>query len=318
MTTGASPSFSIVIPTFNHAHYLGRAIESVLKQGEAGYEIIVVDDGSTDNTTQLMHEYEVRTGEKARYVFQQNQGPGAARNHGVRLAKGRYVLFLDGDDVLLPDALGRFREALEQCPSVDFVWGGSIRVELNGQVEQTPFEALSADRDRNFELYLRRGPGMIYSGTFLIRKTVFDRIHWPEKTYIWADVVFYSHLLSRHDGTGFQEPVVKILKRCDSLQHNLDLIRRDRLKTVDLLFDPNVLPAHLMSYRAEYLAYTLVSLIKLFDDRGFYHDALSLSHRAFSECPRYLLRLKHLRRYRRILQKLIWQQATQVLLSSHQ
>lgn len=298
---------SVIVPTYNYARYLSRALDSVLCQRGGDYEIVVVDDGSTDRTAEIVHNYQARRSQKIRYVFQENQGPGAARNHGVGLAAGQYVLFLDGDDALLPEAMDRFRKVLSEGGHFDFVWGGSIRIELDGRVERTPFEPLSTDRAKNFLLYLRKGPGMIYPGTFLIRRAVFDRIQWPETTYIWADVVFYSHLLALYDGIGFLEPVVTIHKRGDSLQHNLDLIRRDRLKTVDLLFDLKVLPAKLMPFREEYLSRTLVSLIKLCYERGRYREALQLSHQAFRTCPRYLLRLKHLRRYRRIVQKLAWQ-----------
>ena len=307
MNTSPTPLFSIIIPAFNYAQYLPRAIESVLVQGGDDFETVVVDDGSTDQTAEVVRGYQRRSQRRVLYAFQENQGPGAARNHGVRLSTGRYVLFLDGDDALLPDALDRFRSVINKGEDFDFVWGGSIRVELDGRVEHTPFEGLSTDRAKNFILYLRKGPGMIYPATFLIRREVFDRIRWPESTYIWADVVFYSHLLALCNGTEFPDPVVTIHKRRDSLQHSIELIRRDRLKTVDLLFDPNILPAELMALREEYLSRTLVSLIKFFYEGGCYQEALRLSHQAFRTCPRYLLRLKHLRRYRRIIQKLAWQ-----------
>lgn len=312
----SKPFVSIVIPAYNCARYLPRAVESIADQKGEGHEIIIVDDGSTDDTAEIVRQCQAYHAGCIRYVYQENRGPGAARNHGVSLATGRYVLFLDGDDALMPEALDLFRRAYETHPTADFVWGGSTRIELNGNIEVTPFEPLSADRERNFVLYLRKGPGMIYSGTFLICKSVFDHIRWPEGTYVWADVVFYSHLLARHDGIGFCEPVVRIHKRGDSLQHNIDLIRRDRLKTVGLLFDPEELPSHLMRYREEYYARTLVSLIKLLDERGLYRDAMRLSHYAFQKCPRFMVRPKHLRRYRRIMQKVIWQKVLEATCSS--
>src|SRR5215211_9350661 len=91
---------SVVIPCYNQAHFLGEAIESVLSQSYRNFEILVVDDGSTDNTSEVASRYE-----RVRIVRQENRGLSGARNRGLREAKGEYVVFLDADDRLLPGAL---------------------------------------------------------------------------------------------------------------------------------------------------------------------------------------------------------------------
>lgn len=85
---------SVIIPAYNRANYLQRAINSVLKQTLKPYEIIVVDDGSTDNTKEVVNSF----GRKVRYSYQENRGPSAARNLGMKQAKGDYIAFLDSDD----------------------------------------------------------------------------------------------------------------------------------------------------------------------------------------------------------------------------
>jgi glycosyltransferase involved in cell wall biosynthesis len=97
------PRVSVVIPVFNRARCLGRAIDSVLDQDFKDIELIVVDDGSTDDTRKILQGY----GDRVRSVFQENQGPGAARNNGVGHATGEWIAFLDSDDVWLPQKLGR-------------------------------------------------------------------------------------------------------------------------------------------------------------------------------------------------------------------
>lgn len=89
------PFFSIVLPTFNRAYILGEAIESVLKQTYQNWELIIIDDGSEDNTFQIIQKY---TDKRIQYVFQENAGKSQARNKGISLSKGEYICFLDSDD----------------------------------------------------------------------------------------------------------------------------------------------------------------------------------------------------------------------------
>src|ERR687890_1245755 len=91
---------SVVIPCYNQAHFLGEAIESVLAQSYKDFEIIVVDDGSPDNTSEVAARYP-----GVRCVRQENQGLAGARNTGIRESKGEYLVFLDADDRLLAEAL---------------------------------------------------------------------------------------------------------------------------------------------------------------------------------------------------------------------
>jgi Glycosyl transferase family 2 len=110
------PFFSIIIPTFNRIELLPRTVESVLAQWFTDYEIIVVDDGSTDGTLDYLRSLE----NQVNVLNQPNLGPGVARNLGVRHAKGHYLAFLDSDDLLFPWTLEVYREVVyrENCPSV--------------------------------------------------------------------------------------------------------------------------------------------------------------------------------------------------------
>src|SRR5262245_52729040 len=97
------PEVSVVVPTYNSARYLGAAVESVLEQSDRDLEVLVIDDGSRDETPDVMARY----GPPVRYLRQENQGVSAARNHGLELASGRYVAFLDADDTWLPGKLNK-------------------------------------------------------------------------------------------------------------------------------------------------------------------------------------------------------------------
>src|SRR4051794_30270273 len=99
----AMDAISVVIPTYNRADLVVETVKSVLKQSLQGVEVIVVDDGSTDNTAQVLEQFHVVPG--FRYLRQENQGRSAARNSGLENTSSPYVMFLDSDDVLVPTGL---------------------------------------------------------------------------------------------------------------------------------------------------------------------------------------------------------------------
>ena len=101
---------SVIIPTFNRVEFISEAIDSVLSQTYSNFEIIVVDDGSTDNTKQLLTKY----GSRITYDFQENKGVSSARNKGLDIAKGEWIAFLDSDDIWLPEKLSLQMQDLEQ------------------------------------------------------------------------------------------------------------------------------------------------------------------------------------------------------------
>lgn len=104
---------SAIIPTYNRAYIVGRAIESVLAQTYNNIEIIVVDDGSSDDTREKLKEY----GDKVRVVYQVNAGPAAARNHGIEVSHGEFIAFLDSDDIWMPSKIERQVALLQAAPA---------------------------------------------------------------------------------------------------------------------------------------------------------------------------------------------------------
>lgn len=134
MTT-ALPLMSVVLTTHNRASFLSRAIASVLHQTLSDFELIVVDDCSTDHTEELM---KTCTDPRIRYLRQaQNQGVSVARNTGVQAARADYVSFLDDDDEYLPDFLEKTRACISQHVGVGFVWTGVNRVLETSQKTDT-------------------------------------------------------------------------------------------------------------------------------------------------------------------------------------
>ncbi len=117
---------SVIIPAYNSARFLSEAIESVLGQSYPVFEVIVVDDGSTDKTKEICSKYP-----NIKYIYQSNQGVSAARNLGVQISQGAYLLFLDSDDRLLPKAIEIGVNCIKERPEVGFVFGNYIFQSIN-------------------------------------------------------------------------------------------------------------------------------------------------------------------------------------------
>ena len=105
--------FSIIIPTYNREKFLPKAIESVINQSHNNWELIIVDDGSTDNTKSLIEDYQKKEN-RIKYIFQENSERSVARNNGIKNAKGDWICFLDSDDLYHETHLEVFTTSLKK------------------------------------------------------------------------------------------------------------------------------------------------------------------------------------------------------------
>ena len=134
---------SVIIPAYNAEKYIAEALDSVLAQTYPIHEIIVIDDGSTDKTAEVVHRYiNSRTRELAnplnlKYFYQENRGPAAARNSGIREATGEYIAFLDADDTWMPEKLARQIEKFNESPDAGLVHAKRIRIDESGAEQET-------------------------------------------------------------------------------------------------------------------------------------------------------------------------------------
>lgn len=148
------PKVSVIIPTYNRANLISQAIDSVLQQTFSDFEIIVVDDGSTDDTEAVVKVY----GDRVRYVWTPNGGTGHARNVGMQHARGTYFTFLDSDDVLYPYALDLETRLLERFPAVSAVCAEVTGFNDRGFIERYH---LKAYHESSF-----RDPSVTYDAIF--------------------------------------------------------------------------------------------------------------------------------------------------------
>ena len=159
---------SVVIPCYNQAHFLSEAIESVLAQSYPNFEVVVVDDGSTDDTSEVARRYS-----KVQCIRQENQGLSAARNTGLGHSRGEYVVFLDADDRLLPIALEVGVGQLESHPECAFVSGHITYIAADGSSLGTPRKKNNVE-DHYLRL-LRYNP-IWTPAAVMFRRTVFQAV----------------------------------------------------------------------------------------------------------------------------------------------
>jgi glycosyltransferase involved in cell wall biosynthesis len=181
---------SVIIPYYNQARFLGEAIESVLKQSYPHFEVVVVDDGSTDNTTEVASRYA-----RVRCIRQENRGLAGARNEGIRRSVGTYLVFLDADHGLLPGALEAGLRELESHPECAFVSGHCRFIGVDGSTLPTP-DPTPVDQDHYTALlhscYVLTPAVVMYRRTHLEYVRGFDTSVSPS-----ADYDLYLRL-SRH------------------------------------------------------------------------------------------------------------------------
>lgn len=163
--------FSVVIPTFNSAKYIEKTLRSVFQQTYGNYEIIVSDDGSTDNTIDIVKKLSSEyAGKKIIILYNQHIGPGAARNSGIKSASSRWISFLDSDDIWFENKLAMVNNFIKNNPEVDCVCHNEIWKDGNHRLLLN--HAKNYDRNKNIFLQLFRRQVTFSTSTVTIKKAL--------------------------------------------------------------------------------------------------------------------------------------------------
>ena len=203
------PRVSVVIITYNHGRFIGDAIQSVLSQTFPDFEVVVVDDGSSDNTAEVVRPFPVK------YFWQENQGVCRAYNRGIDLSQGEYILFLDADDMLLPDTLRKEVEVLDANPQVAFCYGEAYMMNDEGKhiyrVRKSTFLKRSGIVDGMQQIRELLFANRITSSTVMLRRRCLDEVGRFDEGIgaIAEDRHLYIRLAKRYPLFYLAEPLVK-------------------------------------------------------------------------------------------------------------
>lgn len=234
MTFMAAPLISVVIPNYNYGCYLPQAIDSALEQSYPNIEVIVVDDGSTDDSEAVLRRY----GKRVRWFQQRHQGVSAARNCGIQESRGEFVAFLDADDMWRPAKLERQVELLRN-PAVGMVYCGVQHINASGQPLGTN---VSGRRGRVLkELALLRAPGVPVGGSsVLVRKECFERTGcFDVALSTSADWDMCRRIACHYEIEIVREPLVLYRLHDSSMHRNVDVFEHDMLHAFASMFaDP--------------------------------------------------------------------------------
>lgn len=223
-------SVSIILSTYNRAALLPRSIASVLGQTYGDFELIVVDDGSQDDSARVVARF---ADERIRYVrLAKNGGLPAARNAGLAQARGAYIAFQDSDDEWLSEKLERQRRELETHPEAAVVYGDMFRVCADGRVLYLRSPTIVRGRlinpqTRYWQSY------MLALQPALIRRACFDRFRFDEGLGTFDDLDFYLRIAQHYEFLHRQEPLVKYYEtqgltsdRCAELRDRRRLVQK--------------------------------------------------------------------------------------------
>lgn len=227
------PLVSIILPAYNCAAFLPHSIGSILAQTYNSYEIIVIDDGSTDNTKEVLEPFSQRI----KYIqFEQNRGLPIARNAGIRSAQGKYIAFIDADDLWLPEKLQTDVGYFQQHPEVSMVFSKHINIddrgcELNGSTKkQLP--------SGNIFIQLFYEQNFIISSSVVVRKEVFETTGLFDEQLVncqdwdmWLRIAFHFKV------AGINTPLVKYRHNPHSLSKNRNNVLKYQKIVIDKIYN---------------------------------------------------------------------------------
>ncbi|MGQ9861548.1 MAG: glycosyltransferase family 2 protein [Thiobacillaceae bacterium] len=220
-----APSVSVVIPAYNAAWCVGRAIDSVLAQDYRDFELIVVDDGSTDDTAKVLAAY----GDAIHVIGKPNGGLSSARNAGIAAARGEFIAFLDADDWWLPGKLRLQISSMRQNANIGFSSTTARVVDPDGNLVNI---WACAHWDGSFLAHLfGSNADVAGSGSaVIVRRSLFDQVGGFDETLkSLEDIDMWMRLAAVSEYACLEEPLTVILKRPDSMSRNLEVMRRAAL-----------------------------------------------------------------------------------------
>lgn len=212
---------SVIMPCFNAEKYISESIESVLNQTYENFEIILVDDSSTDNTPNIIKKYVQKHGDKLKYISQPNQGPSAARNNGVRNSTGDLIAFLDSDDIYVKDSLEKKIMKLKSDKELTLVYSDAFII-YESELTNYHYKKIVEKFYEGYVFPQLMVNNFICTSTVMLKKEVFNSIgYFNEKIKGVEDYEFWLKISKKDFKIGLvDEPLTYYRIRKGSLTDN--------------------------------------------------------------------------------------------------
>ena len=210
-----NPFFSIIMPTYNRGHILPGSIQSVINQDFTEWELVVVDDGSTDNTKEVIENFS-QNDNRIRYLYQSNQERSAARNNGIKNANGKYICFLDSDDEYQQHHLTTFFDEIKIKNNSRALFFTSLIIYNNGKDIEHPIQQLK----NNESIYNYLFTESIYPCRVCIERSILNEFQFRLDCVIVEDTILWLEIASKH-------PIFQIVeKTVNYFQHEENSVNK--------------------------------------------------------------------------------------------
>jgi len=231
------PEVSIIIPTYNREKFLSKAIKSILTQTFKDFELIIVDDGSIDNTREIVNGF-IKQDRRIRYIYRKNSGgTSVPRNEGIKQANGNYIAFLDSDDQWLPEKLEKqitfFKNSKDK--KLGFLGCGALAVKENTESIIAEYKLPNSFRGNVFFKLLKNNFILSPSG-IIISKKILDMVGMLDKKFkMVTDWDLYIRILKKYNFDFIKEPLFKYYVHEKNITKTLD--RREMIEDAVNLFE---------------------------------------------------------------------------------
>jgi glycosyltransferase involved in cell wall biosynthesis len=257
---GVKPLISVVIPAYNYAASLARAAQSILGQRDERTELLIIDDGSTDATPEVINALHLAYPEQFRSIRKDNGGLASVRNLGISESGGDWLVFLDADDEFVQGALAKLLEHIQSNPHSCLVIGEHISVSEEGHRRRHRNNSIPENAFNRVKAYLLDKTFGLSNGACAMRREVFEQGGYPEHFRNSEDLSVFAQALARYPISTLAEPLLLLYKHGDSLRHHVGHGQAVGTQVVDEVFSR--LPAEMQSLRDDFYAQRCLSLFR--------------------------------------------------------
>lgn len=256
---------SVIIPTYNRAQYIAEAIDSVLNQTYQDFEIIIVDDGSTDNTKEIIKPYLDDYSNKIRYFYQKNKGISAARNMAINKAREDYIAFLDSDDRWLPEKLEKQMKVIKD-ENINFVYS-AMYVENNGRMTN---RIIPANPATDFLGLLTKNQSIAMATTIIKKEYITKTGMFDETLTVSVDYDLWLRVLLKYKVKYLKEPLTIYREHADNITKNIENVKKSGIVICQKLLKNSEIPKKIIKRKLSSEHYMLG---KIYYDKKQYKNA---------------------------------------------